>query len=61
MRYVVEVTLSGPDEKSPTQAPPAQSRVETLEIEADDVPQAIAKAKEKFKASDITDVNIRFR
>jgi hypothetical protein len=61
MRYVVELTLSGPEEKSANQTPPATPRVESVEIDADDVPSAIQKAKEKFKESNITDVNIRFR
>lgn len=61
MRYVVEVTVSGPEAKAATQPDSTQTRVETLDIEADNVAQAIEKAKEKFRDSKITDVNIRFR
>ena len=61
MRYVVELTLGGPEEKSSNQTPQAKPRVEAVEIDADDVPSAINKAKEKFKDFNISDVTIRFR
>ena len=61
MRYVVEVTLNGPEAKATAQPEPPQPRIETLEIDADNVPQAIEKAKEKFQEFKVTDVNIRFR
>ena len=61
MRYVVELTLNGPETKAADQPEPKEPRVETLVIEADNVPQAIEKAKEGFRECKITDVNIRFR
>ena len=61
MRYVVELTLNGTEAKPEAQPEPTKPRVETLEIDADNVPQAIEKAKEKFRDFNVTDVNIRFR
>ena len=61
MRYVVELTLSGPEAAAAAPAEPTKPRVETLEIDADSVPQAIEKAKEKFREFSVIDVNIRFR
>jgi hypothetical protein len=61
MRYVVELTVSGPEAKTSVPSEPSKTRVETLEIDADSVPQAIEKAKEKFRDFTVTDVNIRFR
>lgn len=61
MRYVVELTLSGPEANAAAQPEAKQPRVETLEIDAENVPQAIEKAKEKFRELKVTNVNIRFR
>ena len=61
MRYVVELTLSGPEGTAAAQPEQTQPRIETLEIDADNVPQAIEKAKDKFRDFKVTNVNIRFR
>jgi hypothetical protein len=61
MRYVVELTVSDPETKAEAQPEPKQPRIETLVVEAENVPQAIEKAKESFRDFKVTDVNIRFR
>ncbi len=61
MRYVVELTLSGPKIKTEPQPEPPKPRIETLVVEAESVPQAVEKAKEEFRDFNVTDYNIRFR
>ena len=61
MRYVVELTIESQEQDGGTQPETQKSRVETLEIDANNVPEAFQKAKEKFPGAKITDHNIRFR
>jgi hypothetical protein len=61
MRYVVELTIESPEQSGGTQPDTQKSRVETLEIDANNVPEALQKAKDKFPGAKITDHNIRFR
>jgi hypothetical protein len=61
MRYVVELTIENPDQTGAPQPDTPKSKVETLEIDANSVPEALQKAKDKFPGAKITDHNIRFR
>jgi hypothetical protein len=61
VRYVVELTLSGPQAQGASQPENAQPRVEAVVVEAENVPQAIEAAKSKFRDFTITNVTIRFR
>jgi hypothetical protein len=61
MRYVVELTIENPEQAGAAQPDSPKSRVETLEIDANTVPEALQKAKDKFPGATITDHSIRFR